>query len=181
MLLNILISMCNYYIIFLFVHIKIQLFYTQICFISKDLVFEQIINQSKYFYPSFLIDHFIFALSIQVISPGVHYFLLYISGNQVQIQYPSKLFMIDHDSITYRSNKSNQNNRSLIDQIPDIAWWISVRLVKLINRLRFENWYISDRWSIWSINHVGIYKEMCILFLLQYLFNNFLFYLDVNK
>jgi hypothetical protein len=56
----------------------------------------------------------------------------------------------------YRSNKSNQNNRSLIDQTPQRVWSISVRLAKLINRLVFENWSISDRWSIWSINQVGL-------------------------
>ena len=54
----------------------------------------------------------------------------------------SELIIIDHVSITYRSNKSNQNNRSLIDQTPERVWSISVRLVKLINRLLFENWSI---------------------------------------
>ena len=34
----------------------------------------------------------------------------------VQIQYPSKFIII---MITYRSNKFNQNNRSLIDQTPE--------------------------------------------------------------
>jgi hypothetical protein len=38
------------------------------------------------------------------------------SGYYAQIQYPCKLFII---IITYRSNKSNQNNRSLIDQTPE--------------------------------------------------------------
>jgi hypothetical protein len=70
--------------------------------------------------------------------------VLILCTNSISIQ-------IDHN----RSCIDQINLIKIIDQTPQRVWSISVRLAKLINRLVFENWSISDRWSIWSINQDG--------------------------